>query len=204
MTAHECLQILREVKDAAFATVDKSGRPQVRIIDVMIVENNRLYFCTSRGKEFHRELAEHGETAIVGMNSAYQMVRLNGIAKKIPEQKEWIDRIFDENPSMKDVYPGDSRYILDAFFIDDGETEFFDLSSSPIYRESFALGKGEVTPKGFTITGSCIGCGKCKNSCPQKCIDSGSPYAIKQENCLHCGLCFEVCPAGAIERKTPL
>ena len=38
MTAQDCLEILRSVKDAAFATVDGKGCPQVRIIDVMLVE----------------------------------------------------------------------------------------------------------------------------------------------------------------------
>ncbi|QQO07669.1 4Fe-4S binding protein [Breznakiella homolactica] len=202
MTIQECLQILRDVKDVAFATVDRHGHPQVRIIDVMIVENETLYFCTSRGKEFHREVMESGRAAVTGMNREYQMVRLNGSVKKPPEQKAWIDRIFTENPSMNEVYPGDSRYILDAFLIEDGELEFFDLGKSPIYRESFALGSGTVTPKGFAITEACIGCGECESRCPQKCIDAGSPYTIRQENCLHCGLCFEVCPAGAIESRS--
>ena len=38
MTAQECLQILRNVKDVAFATTDEDGFPQVRMIDVMLVE----------------------------------------------------------------------------------------------------------------------------------------------------------------------
>lgn len=37
MNAQGCLQILRDVKDVAFATVDSIGLPQIRIIDVMIV-----------------------------------------------------------------------------------------------------------------------------------------------------------------------
>ena len=49
MTAAKCLEMLREIKDAAFATVDQNGRPQVRIIDVMLAEDRALYFCTSRG-----------------------------------------------------------------------------------------------------------------------------------------------------------
>ena len=36
MKAQDCLDILREIKDVAFATVDEKGKPQVRIIDVMI------------------------------------------------------------------------------------------------------------------------------------------------------------------------
>ena len=46
MNAQNCLDILREIKDVAIATVDDEGKPQVRIIDVMIVEKDKLYFCT--------------------------------------------------------------------------------------------------------------------------------------------------------------
>ena len=56
MTAQDCLEILRSVKDAAFATVDGKGCPQIRIIDVMLVEEGKLYFCTARGKDFYRQL----------------------------------------------------------------------------------------------------------------------------------------------------
>ena len=52
MQAGDCLQILREIKDVSFASVDEQGNPQVRIIDVMLVEGDKLYFCTSRGKDF--------------------------------------------------------------------------------------------------------------------------------------------------------
>ena len=41
MNAQDCLQILRQIKDVAFATVDENGLPQVRIIDVMLVEQGR-------------------------------------------------------------------------------------------------------------------------------------------------------------------
>ncbi len=44
MKKQECLQILREIKDVAFATVDKDGQPQVRIIDVMLVEDGKMHF----------------------------------------------------------------------------------------------------------------------------------------------------------------
>lgn len=110
MDAQECLQILRDVKDVAFATVDENGMPRVRIIDVMLVEKEKLYFCTARGKDFYRQLTEKPHTEITGMNSEYQMVRLSGKVKKLADQKEWIDRIFEENPSMKDVYPGSAAW----------------------------------------------------------------------------------------------
>ena len=201
MDAQECLQILRDVKDVAFATVDENGMPRVRIIDVMLVEKEKLYFCTARGKDFYRQLTEKPHTEITGMNSEYKMVRLSGKVKKLADQKEWIDRIFEENPSMKDVYPGESRYILEPFCIEDGQIEFFDLGKTPIYRESFAIGTAKAPQKGFEITDACIGCGKCRRICPQQCISEGTPFEISQEHCLHCGLCYENCPVQAIIRR---
>lgn len=115
MNAQDCLQILRQIKDVAFATVDENGLPQVRIIDVMLVEQGRLYFCTARGKDFFRQMEANGQAAVTGMNEKYQMVRLTGRAHRLSEQKQWIDCIFEQNPSMNTVYPGDSRYVLEPF-----------------------------------------------------------------------------------------
>lgn len=201
MTARECLQILREIKDVAFATVDEKGLPHVRIIDVMLVEEEKLYFCTARGKDFYRQLTETQRTEITGLNREYQMVRISGTVNRLTDQKKWIDRIFEANPSMNDVYPGESRYILEPFCMEEGQIEFFDLGKSPIYRESFAIGGAEVPQKGFEITDVCIGCGKCKEICPQQCILEGEPFAISQEHCLHCGSCYENCPVQAIQRR---
>lgn len=201
MNVQDCLQILRDVKDVAFATVDENGYPQVRIIDVMLVEEGKLYFCTARGKDFYKQLITLKRVAVTGMNKEYQMVRLTGKVKKLDDQKAWIDRIFEENTSMKDVYPKESRYILEPFCIEEGQVEFFDLGKSPIYRESFVLQKVVIHKKGFQITEKCIGCGKCKKICPQQCIEAGRPYYIQQNHCLHCGLCVENCPVQAIIRR---
>lgn len=201
MDAQTCLNLLRQVRDVAFATVDHMGRPQVRIIDVMLVEGQRLYFCTARGKAFYGQLMASGQVAITGMNQHYQMVRLCGTAEKLPHQREWIDRIFAENPSMEAVYPGESRYVLEPFCIQRGQLEFFDLSRTPIFRETYSLGNGEREEKGFHITDDCVGCGTCRSRCPQQCIDKGTPYVIRQEHCLHCGLCREICPVGAIGER---
>lgn len=77
---------------------------------------------------------------------------------------------------MNNVYPNKSRYILEAFCLEEGELEFFDLGKEPIYRESFSMNK-EIKPKGFIISNQCIQCGLCQKNCPQQCI---SNYQIQQ------------------------
>jgi len=201
MNAQDCLNTLRKLRDVTFSTVSPDGKPQARIIDVMIAEEGRLIFCTSRGKDFHAQLMASGWVAVTGLTKDYKMIRLNGKAKLLPEKKVWIDRIFDLNPSMNDVYPGESRYILDPFCIDEGDVECFDLGVNPIERESFSFGGAEPEAKGFLITDACIGCGTCAAGCPQQAIGEGTPYYIRQRNCLHCGLCAENCPVQAIVRR---
>ena len=202
MNAQNCLRILRDVKDVAFATVDEKGSPQVRIIDVMLVENEKVYFCTARGKDFYTQLMHDNRIAVTAVNKDFQMVRLSGTAKKLTDQKYWIDRIFKENPSMNSVYPNESRDVLEPFSIENANIEFFDLSKEPINRENFTIGNNREQKKGFEISVSCVGCGKCAKVCPQQCISSGKPYEIAQRHCLHCGLCFENCPVKAIKRRS--
>ena len=199
MNVKRCFEILRQIKDVAFATIDENGLPQIRIIDVMLVENEKLYFCTARGKDFYQQIIENSQVAITGMNKDFQMVRLNGKAKKLEENIKWIDRIFEENPSMNAIYPDESRYILEAFCIDNGLVEFFDLGKEPVFREIFTLGNDEIKKSEFFIIDNCIHCGKCERICPQKCIKN---HIINQNHCLHCGLCMEKCPVNAIEKRS--
>lgn len=204
--AQECIDPLRQIRDVSFATVDEKGAPQIRIIDVMLSEPGAIIFCTARGKDFYRQLARDGRVAVCGLTRDFKMVSLAGRARRLPEadQRVWIDRIFEANPSMCDVYPGDARYILEAFVLDNGNLEFFDLGTSPINRRSLTLGDVEPAAHGFCVTNACIGCGTCARVCPQGTVIAGAPgepYRIDQDHCLHCGLCAEKCPVGAIERR---
>lgn len=198
-----CLRFLRSVRDASFATMDADGLPSVRIVDVMAVTDRSLYFLAPRGKAFHAEVIGKGYVALVAMTSDYRTCRLRGRAER-PEgantQKALIDALFDLNPGMNQIYPGDARYICDVFRVESGEGEYFDLGQKPIFRHPFSIGCGEAPSDSFEISGACTGCGTCASVCPESCIKEGVPFSIDQSHCLRCGLCLEACPAQAISK----
>lgn len=198
-----CLKKMELVGVLAFATVDSEGAPQIRNISAIHYEDNALYFFTARGKNFCRELEENGRVQILAYTKYKEMIRLSGKAYAVADgdQKKWTDIIFEEQPYLANVYPGETRNIGIIFCIDEGEVEYFNLGVNPIFRETYSLGNAHVHQKGYLITDACIGCGACQSMCPQRCIEEGIPYKIEQEHCLHCGSCYETCQVGAIKRS---
>lgn len=203
--AEYCLRFLRHIRDCSFATVDAEGLPAVRVIDVMHVEDGRLYFLVPRGKEFYREILVNPVVAIVGQTTDFRMCRLRGRAIRAAdgEQKALVDRMFELNPSMDQLYPAESRYAGEVFYIEDGSGEYFDLGQKPVVRVSFAIGRASLDKKGtFEVSEGCEGCGACAAVCPQGCIARAGDgtFRIDQRACLRCGLCEEACSYGAIRR----
>ena len=127
----------------------------------------------ARGKNFCKELLADGRVQINAYTRFKESIRLSGKAVPAEDQEHWKDVIFEEQPYLVNVYPGDTR----------------------------SIGNATVTPKGFQINpDECIACGTCASVCPQDTIDEGDTYHIRPCNCLHCGNCFENCPVEAIVR----
>ncbi len=196
-TAKEALTLLREVKSVTFATINDGG-PSARIIDVMFVEDDGLYFLTARGKSFYRQLKAKPTVAICGMNEKFVSARLVGDVT-FCEDKSVVDKAFDLNPVMNDLYPGEKRYVLEGIHLYKGKGEIFDLSTEPPNRQRFSFGGAKFNPIGYSITDKCTACGICQEACPVDVITEGDIYQIDSAHCLECGSCMEVCPEDAIE-----
>lgn len=81
METKEYLKILKEeIHSTVFATVDKNGLPQARVIDIMLVDDNSLYFITAKGKEFYHRLMDKKYVAISGMTGGEGSLRKKAIS----------------------------------------------------------------------------------------------------------------------------
>ncbi len=93
-TAKKYVDLFRTVKIATAATVDEEGRPQARIINVMLARDDGMYIVTSRGKPFHKQLTETGRIALAAMCPDCQSLKFTGRLRVV--DKSWVDRVFEE------------------------------------------------------------------------------------------------------------
>ena len=186
MDIETCLKKLSYVGVLDFATVDEEGAPQVRNISAIHYEGTTLYFLTARGKSFTRQLKADGRIQILGYTRYKETIRLSGKVTEVPENEQikWRDILYSEQPYLENVYPGETKNIDTMFMLKDYMIEYFCLSTRPITREYFAVGKAKVIKKGYWISENCIGCGICQSVCPQRCIEEGTPYVIQENHCL--------------------
>ena len=192
--------LVEDFHSTTVATIGADGHPQTRVIDMMLWDENGVYFLTARGKAFYAQLMEQGYIALSAVKGKAS-VSLRGKIRNIGSEK--LDEIFRKNEYMQSIYPGDTREALEVFCLYEAEGEYFDISDpSHVTRDGIVIGQVEKPASGYFVGNGCIGCKLCYSVCPQKCIDiTRKPVIIDQHRCLHCGRCSEICPKQVIEKK---
>ncbi|MCD8123052.1 MAG: 4Fe-4S binding protein [Clostridiales bacterium] len=201
MTNLDYLKMLVEdIHSTTVATIGADGHPQTRTIDMMLWDEKGVYFLTAKGKAFYSQLMEQKYIALSATKDK-KSVSLRGRIQNIGSEK--LDEIFEKNPYMQKIYPGDTRSALEVFWLYEASGEYFDISDpSHVTRDSIVIGQPESVMSGYFVGSACIGCKLCYSVCPQKCIDiSVKPVVIDQSRCLHCGRCAEICPKQTIEKR---
>lgn len=195
MNKQEFLNNIIKIHSVSVATIDKEGKPSSRIIDMMYIEDDCLYFLTARGKNFYNEITANNYIALSCQkyNKAYS---LKGYVKQVDHK--YLDILFNYNRYMWGTYPKETRHILEVFKIYKWSGEYFDVTSKPITRIAFTHNMDKLNTGDYTVTDKCINCKKCFNVCPQKCISFTNKANIIKENCLKCGACKEICPVKAV------
>lgn len=167
---------------------------------MMHYEEDGVYFLTARGKAFYQQLMEQKYIAVSATKDK-KAISLRGKVKNIGSEK--LDVLFEKNPYMKQIYPGETRKALEVFVLYEAQGEFFDISDpAHIVRDDIVIGQVQQVLNGYEVTEACIGCKLCYSVCPQKCIDiTAKPVVIDQNHCLHCGNCKEICPKQAVRLR---
>lgn len=205
MTTSEILRILQsDIHSVVFATVDEQGLPQTCVIDLMLSDEDGLFFLTAKGKSFYERITVRPLVSLTGMKGTGTLssvaISLRGQVRSIGQDR--LDEIFEKNPYMAKIYPTEkSRKALEVFQIYKGEGEYFDLSQQPPFRWSFSFGGEKVHKTGYRVNpDKCIGCQGCRSVCPAGSIANTIPRQIDPTHCLHCGNCFRICPVKAVEK----
>ena len=126
-----------------------------------------------------------------------------------------IPRVFEENPYMAQIYPTEvSREALTVFRLYEGEGEYFDLSTKPVTRHIFHIGRSGAgntaegntaegnTAEGNTVEGSNVKGSTMKGSTAAENASENAGAAGEYritERCDGCGNCLEKCPQNCIE-----
>ena len=113
MTKMDYLKLLvDEIHSTTVATIGSDGHPQTRIIDMMYYDEEGVYFLTAKGKAFYDQLMEQQYVAISATKDKIA-VSLRGKIKNI--EKKNLDIMFEKNPYMKKIYPGDTKDAIEVF-----------------------------------------------------------------------------------------
>lgn len=189
-------ELIARVRFMPTATVSH-GHPENRIIDFNLLSDGNLYFMTSRGKPFYRQLCEQPEIVLnTSVNDLYAL-KMRAFVKEIPDTETEIwEEFFERNPGTKKMYRKNFS-IVAVFRLERGEGEMFHLyAEERIRRLRFAFGGMEKLPMTYRITEECIGCGTCQDNCVEQAIHQGDngKYYIRYMDCDDCGICYTKCP----------
>ena len=134
MDAKTCLKKMELVGVLNVATVDENGNPQIRCISAVHYDEDSFYFFTARGKNVAKELLSDGRVQILVYTKFKEMIRLSAKAYPVAEEKQKtaIDTIFEEQPYLANLYPGDKRYIGICFEIKDSFTIYSTASTNDL------------------------------------------------------------------------
>ena len=81
METKDYLKIIHEeIHSTVVATVDKNGYPVTRVIDMMLHDDDSLYFLTAKGKVFYEQLMQQKYIALSGMTGGEGSMKKKAIS----------------------------------------------------------------------------------------------------------------------------
>ena len=159
MTKQDYLKLLVEtIHSTTIATIGADGHPQTRVIDMMLYDNQGVYFLTAKGKAFYAQLMEQGYIALSATREKVS-ISLRGKIKNIGSEK--LDDIVRDSFTIGKVAQEAPGYYVGESCIG------CKLCYSVCPQKCI-----DITKKPVVIDQHhCLHCGRCAEVCPKQTIE---------------------------------
>ncbi len=135
----EALDFLRENNEVAFATVGEGNRPQIRVFQIMKMEDTTLWFATGPRKRVYAELQVNPAVEILSRNGNVS-VRMSGDAVfDVPD--EICRQIYAANPVLPRLYADYKDLVY--FRVEIDRLDYYDLTPTPPVLRHYDGATGE-------------------------------------------------------------
>jgi uncharacterized pyridoxamine 5'-phosphate oxidase family protein len=127
-------ELVEKMHTVVLATVDEENHPQTRAIEIMLNQDDKLYFLTATTKPLYEELIINPFVSFTGIKGEDVMsskaISVSGIVRGVGQNL--LKEILIKNPYMEDLYPTpEKKETLRVFEMAHGRGQFFDLSVVP-------------------------------------------------------------------------
>lgn len=114
--------------NGVMGTVD-NGEARTRTFQVLWVEDNRLYFCTSNHKPIYEQMKANPKVSFTALNpETLESVSVYGTAVFVNDI-EGETRALEENPGIKDIYKSPDYLKIRVAYIDVTDVSSFIFSN---------------------------------------------------------------------------
>ena len=139
----EALDFLRENNEVAFATVGEGNRPQIRVFQIMKMEDTTLWFATGPRKRVYAELQVNPAVEILSRNGNVS-VRMSGDAVfDVPD--EICRQIYAANPVLPRLYADYKDLVY--FRVEIDRLDYYDLTPTPAISQIYPTNCNPCGPK---------------------------------------------------------
>ena len=127
-------ELVENIHTVVLATVDDENHPQTRAIEIMLCNDDKLYFLTATTKPLYDELVKNPYISFTGIKGDGVMkskaISVSGIVRGAGQHL--LKEILIKNPYLEELYPTpEKKEILRVFEMAHGRGQFFDLSVVP-------------------------------------------------------------------------
>jgi len=127
-------ELVENMHTVVLATVNVENHPHTQAIEIMLYQDDKLYFLTATTKPMYEELIINPFISFTGIKGddvrSSKAISVSGVVRGVGHHL--LKEILIKNPYIEELYPTpEKKETLRVFEIEHGRGQFFDLSVVP-------------------------------------------------------------------------